>query len=257
MTAAWHCPYTPYEPSVQIETDDSERILIWTRFTHVCPAESRGAPHPGGSLPNLHSAGLYGSEKDGNTKTYLEVNRRRKTEGRKQREIKIKKSYDIRQRLAQDIIWDFMSHQRERKLAWQKRICYKKKIGEKKKGIQPWGNSTDGPWCSAWGRDLDGQQSRQLAFITVTAIPHTHSSRDHMRFFRLLISLPRMKQRWNRERDVMKPSSKIYQVLTRGKEVPSLPAGNMTEVFYEKVFWWYNLNNKSSFYKATILHHCA
>lgn len=112
---------------MQIETDDSERILICTRFTHVCPAESRGAPHPGGSLPNLHSAGLYGSEKDGNTKTYLEVNRRRKTEGRKQREIKIKKSYDIRQRLAQDIIWDFMSHQRERKLAWQKRICYKKK----------------------------------------------------------------------------------------------------------------------------------
>lgn len=134
MTAAWHCPYTPYEPSVQIETDDSERILIWTRFTHVCPAESRGAPHPGGSLPNLHSAGLYGSEKDGNTKTYLEVNRRRKTEGRKQREIKIKKSYDIRQRLAQDIIWDFMSHQRERKLTWQKRICYKKKNRGKKEG---------------------------------------------------------------------------------------------------------------------------
>ena len=57
--------------------------------THICPAGSRGAPHPGGSLPNLHSAGLYGSEKDGNTKTYLEVNRRRRTEGRKQREIKI------------------------------------------------------------------------------------------------------------------------------------------------------------------------
>lgn len=56
--------------------------------THICPAKSRGALHPEGSLPNLHSAGLYGSETDGSTKTYLyEGQREEEKEGREQTEI--------------------------------------------------------------------------------------------------------------------------------------------------------------------------
>lgn len=46
--------------------------------THVCPVKSRGAPPPEGSLPDLHSAGLYDSATDDNTKTYLEEMMKRK-----------------------------------------------------------------------------------------------------------------------------------------------------------------------------------
>lgn len=49
--------------------------------THVCPVKSRGAPPLEGSLPDLHSAGLYDLATDGNTKTYLEEMMRRKEDG--------------------------------------------------------------------------------------------------------------------------------------------------------------------------------
>lgn len=62
------------------------RLSTISLDTHICPVKSRGALHPEGSLPNLHSAGLYDLETDGNTKTYLEENMTRKEEGEEKRD---------------------------------------------------------------------------------------------------------------------------------------------------------------------------
>ena len=55
--------------------------------THVCPVKSRGAPRPGDSPPDPHSAGLYDSETDGNTKIYLEEKVRREEQREERRRI--------------------------------------------------------------------------------------------------------------------------------------------------------------------------
>lgn len=103
--------------------------LIWYSVTicgtYICPAKSRGGLRPEGSLPNLHNAGLYGSETDGNTKTYL-------YESKKEREGQTELEEDKMSMTG--IVWACMSHQG--KLGWPKIRWQKVKKTRRREKLQ-------------------------------------------------------------------------------------------------------------------------
>ena len=97
-----------------------------SQVTHICPAKSRGAPRPEGSPPDLHSAGLYDSGTDDNTKTYLEeMTRRNRQQGVRDRFMRFMKQTEAGKRHHMGM--DLHEQSAGEKISVAERICDKKK----------------------------------------------------------------------------------------------------------------------------------